>query len=169
MQDPRRRWRDRASARFFLLPVKLTYKRNGEFRPVVKVTDETKRTASADVQVLVGNQRPGVELVTTPKPDDPLAPFQFGQTVTYEVKVTDDSAVDCSKVTVAYILGHERHGHPQSSTAGCTGTFTVPLDTGHAGAANLSAIFGASYTDPGGLTGTAEVRFTPPAPPHGGN
>ena len=55
--------------------------------------------------------------------------------------------MDCSKVTVAYILGHERHGHPQSSTAGCTGTFTVPLDTGHAGAANLSAIFGASYTD----------------------
>ena len=75
---------------------------------------------------------------------------------------------DCSKVTVAYILGHERHGHPQSSTAGCTGTFTVPLDTGHAGAANLSAIFGASYTDGAGLNGTAEVRFTPTAPPHGG-
>jgi len=54
-------------------------------------------------------------------------------------------------------------------TAGCTGTFTVPLDTGHAGAANLSAIFGASYTDSAGLNGTAEVRFTPPAPPHGGN
>ena len=146
-----------------------TYRRNGEFRPVVKVTDETKRTASADVKVLVGNQEPVLELITTPKPDDPAAPFQFGQTITYEVKITDDQPVDCSKVTVAYILGHERHGHPQSSTAGCTGTFTVPLDTGHAGAADLSAIFGASYTDSAGLNGTAEVRFTPPAPPHGGN
>ena len=44
-------------------------------------------------------------------------------TVTYEVKVTDDTPVDCTKVTVAYVLGHEPHGHPQSSTAGCTGTF----------------------------------------------
>ena len=48
-----------------------TYERNGEFQPVVKVTDETKRTASADVKVLVGNQEPVVELITTPKPDDP--------------------------------------------------------------------------------------------------
>ena len=47
------------------------------------------------------------------------------------------------------MLGHETHGHPQSSTAGCTGSIPMPLDTGHAGAANLSAVFGASYTDPG--------------------
>jgi glucose/arabinose dehydrogenase len=144
------------------------YTRDGEFRPTLKVTDETGRTASADVEVLVGNQQPVVELVTNPKPDDPATPFQFGQTVTYEVKVSDDQPVDCAKVTVAYILGHERHGHPQSSTAGCSGSITVPLDSGHAGAANLSAIFGVSYTDPSGLTGTTEVRFTPPAPPHGG-
>jgi cytochrome c len=146
-----------------------TYTKEGEFRPVVKVTDKTKRTASADVEILVGNQQPELELVTTPKPDDPAAPFQFGQTITYEVKITDDQPVDCSKVTVAYILGHERHGHPQSSTAGCSGQIVTPVDSGHAGAANLSAILGASYTDPGGLNGTAEVRFTPPAPPHGGN
>ena len=86
--------------------------------------------------------------------------------------MSDDQPVDCSKVTVAYILGHERHGHPQTSSAGCTGSITIPLDAGHAGAANLSAILGASYTDPGGsgqagLTGTAQVQFTPPAAPHG--
>ena len=92
-------------------------------------------------------------------------------TVTYEVKVTDDTPVDCTKVTVAYVLGHETHGHPQSSTAGCTGQIPVPLDSGHAGASNLSAVFVASYTDPGedgtpGLTGTDEVRLVPgePAP-----
>ncbi|MDA0181382.1 PQQ-dependent sugar dehydrogenase [Solirubrobacter phytolaccae] len=151
-----------------------TYTKNGEYRATVKVTDQTKRTASADVRILVGNQEPVLELVTTPKANDPAAPFQFGQTITYEVKVTDDAVVDCTKVTVAYILGHERHGHPQSSSVGCTGQITVPLDAGHAGAANLSAILGASYTDAGadgqpGLTGTTQVQFTPPAPPHGGN
>ena len=57
------------------------------------------------------------------------------------------------------MLGHETHGHPQSSSAGCTGTIQTFLDGGHAGAANLSAVFVASYTDPGeggtpGLTGS---------------
>ena len=28
---------------------------------------------------------------------------------------TDDTPVDCSKVTVAYVLGHEQHGHPLSA------------------------------------------------------
>ncbi|MBE2316655.1 PQQ-dependent sugar dehydrogenase [Solirubrobacter sp. CPCC 204708] len=149
-----------------------TYTKNGEFRATLKVTDETDRTASAEVQIVIGNQRPVLELITSPKPDDPATPFQFGTTITYEVKVTDDAPVDCAKVTVAYILGHERHGHPQNSTAGCTGSITVPLDAGHAGAANLSAILGASYTDAGaegqpGLNGNTQVRFTPPAPPHG--
>ena len=69
------------------------------------------------------------------------APFQFGDAVTYEVKVTDDTPVDCTKVTVAFVLGHESHGHPQSSTAGCTGSIQTFVDGGHAGAANLSAVF----------------------------
>ncbi|RKQ86977.1 PKD domain-containing protein [Solirubrobacter pauli] len=151
---------------------KFTFTKNGEYRATLKVTDKTKRSASADVRILVGNQVPVLELLTDPKPNDPAKPFQFGQTVTYEVKVTDDQPVDCSKVTVAYILGHERHGHPQNTYGGCSGTITIPLDAGHAGAANLSAILGASYTDPGGngqagLTGTTQVQFTPPAAPHG--
>ncbi len=68
------------------------------------------------------------------------------------------------------MLGHETHGHPQSSTAGCTGTIKTFLDGGHAGAANLSAVFVASYTDPGeggtpGLTGRDQVRIVPSAGP----
>jgi uncharacterized repeat protein (TIGR01451 family) len=87
--------------------------------------------------------------------------FQFGDTVTYTVTVTDDTTVDCSKVTVAYILGHETHGHPLTSTAGCTGSITTTVDSGHAGAANLSAVFVAAYTDPEGLSGSAQVRVLP--------
>jgi cytochrome c len=140
-----------------------TYAENGTYRATLKVTDRTGRSAAAEVQVLVGNAEPTVELITTPAPEQP---FKFGDTVTYEVKVTDDTPVDCAKVTVAFVLGHETHGHPQSSTAGCTGSITTFVDGGHAGASNLSAVFVASYTDPGegttpGLTGRAEVRLVP--------
>ena len=143
------------------------YDKNGTYRANLRVTDRTGRSASAEVQVLVGNAEPTVELITTP-PE--AGPFQFGDTVTYEVKVTDDTPVDCSKVSVAFVLGHETHGHPQSSTAGCTGSIKTFLDGGHAGAANLSAVFVASYTDPGedgtpGLTGSAQVRIVPSAGP----
>jgi cytochrome c len=139
-----------------------TYANKGTYHASLKVTDRTGRTASNYVRVLVGNAEPEVEFVT---PTD-ATPFEFGQTVTYEVKVTDDTPVDCSKVTVAFVLGHETHGHPQTSTAGCTGQIPTFLDAGHAGASNLSAVFVASYTDPGedgtpGLTGSAEVRLVP--------
>src|ERR1044072_1340087 len=117
--------------------------------------------------VLVGNAEPKVELITTPPAE---GPFHFGDTVPYEVKVTDDTPVDCAKVSVAFVLGHETHGHPQSSTAGCTGSIKTFLDGGHAGASNLSAGFVASYTAPGegdtpGLTGRDEVRIVPSAGP----
>ena len=135
-----------------------TYTTNGVFNATLRVTDRTGRSSSAYVRVLVGNQAPVVTLTTTPGPDDP---FHFGDPVVYEVEVTDDTPVDCSQVTVAYVLGHETHGHPLSSTAGCTGTITTFVDSGHAGAANLSAVFVAAYTDPEGLSGSAQVRLVP--------
>ena len=81
--------------------------------------------------------------------------------------VTDDPPVDCSRVTVAYVLGHDEHGHPLSSTAGCSGTIPTFLDSGHAGAANLRAVFVATYTDAPSqpdlppLSGSDEVVLTP--------
>jgi len=145
-----------------------TFTKNGSYQPTLRVTDKTGRSASAYAPVLVGNQPPVINLViTSPKAGDP---FHFGDTVTYTVTVTDDQPVDCNKVIVSYVLGHEQHGHPQSATAGCSGSITTPLDSGHAGAANLSAIFGVSYTDPGSsgqpeLTGTVQVQLTPPEKP----
>ena len=111
--------------------------------------------------------QPVVELITTPPAEGPFHVRRHGH---LQVKVTDDTPVDCSKVTVAFVLGHETHGHPQSSTAGCTGSIKTFLDGGHAGAANLSAVFVASYTDPGeggtpGLTGSDQVRIVPSAGP----
>lgn len=105
-----------------------------------------------------------VTLTTTPGPDDP---FAFRQTVSFTVTVADDGPVDCSKATVSYILGHDEHGHPLSATTGCAGTITTFVDSGHAGASNLRAVFDATYvdtpTDPGlpALTASDEVVLTP--------
>ena len=142
-----------------------TYQSNGLFEATLKVTDPSGRSASASVQIIVGNTAPVVELTTSPAPGEP---FAFGDTVTYTVTVTDpeDGQIDCSRVSVTYILGHEQHGHPLSTSAGCTGSVTTFLDPGHAGAGNLSAVFVAQYTDLGGpgvppLTGSDEVRLIP--------
>ncbi len=143
-----------------------TYTARGVYEATLRVTDQTGRAASWQVRVTVGNQAPRVAISavsTTP-------PFNFGDTVRFTVTVTDDQPVDCARVSVAYILGHESHGHPQTSTAGCTGEISVPIDEAHAGAANLSAVFVATYSDdPGGgeppQQGSAEVRLAPPAPP----
>jgi hypothetical protein len=141
------------------------YTADGTYRATLTVTDvggrHRGRHASADVDIVVGNQAPVVEFVT------PVAgqPFAFGDSVTYEVTVTDDQPVDCDRVTVTYILGHDSHGHPQSSAAGCTGTLSTTVPSGHdPDADDLSAVFVAQYTDSGStppLTGSAEVRLEP--------
>jgi cytochrome c len=152
-----------------------TYTERGIYEATLRVTDQTGRSASWQVRIVVGNQAPQVRLqvwtcpagaTTCPTAPSPAVPFQFGRTVHYRVTVTDDQPVDCARVSVAYVLGHETHGHPQSSTAGCEGDISVPIDEAHAGAANISAVFVASYTDnPGGgetpQQGTAEVRLVP--------
>jgi glucose/arabinose dehydrogenase len=141
-----------------------TYTENGVFDATLRVTDVTGRSAAASVTVIVGNTPPVVELITNPAPGQP---FQFGQVVTFEVRITDDSPVDCTKVTVAYVLGHDQHGHPLSGTSGCTGSIQTFVDSGHAGAGNLRAVFNAVYTDVPAdpdvppLTGDDEVVLTP--------
>lgn len=140
-----------------------TYEADGNYKATLTVTDvggkHRGRHSSAEVNIEVGNQQPVIEFIT-PVPGQS---FQFGDTVSYEVKVTDDQPVDCSLVEVSYILGHHTHGHPQTTTKGCTGTFVTTVPEGHDPAVDdLSAVFNATYTDKGDegsdpLTGTAEV------------
>jgi glucose/arabinose dehydrogenase len=139
-----------------------TYTARGIYEATLRVTDSSGRSASNSVRIVIGNQAPVVNLTIT----DPVPPFAFGDTVNFEVAITDDQTVDCARVSVAYVLGHDQHGHPQSSTAGCSGTIAVPLDSGHAGATNLAAVFVATYTDvPGGgetpQQGSDEVVLRP--------
>ena len=95
--------------------------------------------------------------------------FQFGDTVQYYGRrSTDDQPVDCSKVSVTYILGHDTHGHPQTTAFGCTGSITTTVpDAGTIPPTDdLNAVFAAAYTDAGSgnlppLTGTDEVVIEP--------
>jgi cytochrome c len=141
-----------------------TYEENGKFDATLKVTDRTGRTASASVPIIVGNKTPVLTLTTDPAPGEP---FAFGDQVSFEVAIDDDQPVDCSKVIVTYILGHDQHGHPLSAATGCSGMITTSLASGHGAGDNLNAVFNASYTDAPeeedvpALTGTAEVVIPP--------
>ncbi|HKO94204.1 MAG TPA: PKD domain-containing protein, partial [Polyangiaceae bacterium] len=121
----------------------VTYEQNGSYTPVLRVADSTGRTATAAARITVGNVPPVVQFVTPTFGD----PFEFGQRVNYEVALSDNEPVDCNRLTVTYYLGHDQHGHSQSTAAGCTGSFETPLDAGHIGAEVLGAVFVASYTD----------------------
>jgi cytochrome c len=140
-----------------------TYTENGAFDATLKVTDRTGRTAAASVPIIVGNKTPRVTLTTSPAPGEP---FAFGQQVHYTVVVEDDAPVDCNKVQVNYILGHDQHGHPLSGSLGCEGTITTSA-AGHEGEDNIRAVFNASYTDEPveegvpPLTGSDEVVIPP--------
>jgi cytochrome c len=144
-----------------------TYRENGVYTATLQVTDVGGRhrgkTASAEVTVVVGNAAPVVEFVTPQSGDE----FAFGDLVRFEVRVTDDQPVDCARVRVTYILGHDDHGHPMTSATGCVGTLRTSLAEGHDPERdNLFGVFVAEYTDPGvdglpPLTGSAEVVLTP--------
>jgi glucose/arabinose dehydrogenase len=127
-----------------------TYTTNGTKTPTLTVKDPQNLTGSASTVITVGNSAPKVT-VTLPA-DGQL--FNFGDTVPFQISVTDpeDGAINCSRVTMTYSLGHDSHAHQITSKTGCTGSIVVPVDGEHDAAANIFGVFDASYTDNGGLT-----------------
>nr|WP_206441761.1 PQQ-dependent sugar dehydrogenase [Streptomyces boncukensis] len=125
-----------------------TYQENGTYTGTLTAEDPSGRTGSASVRITVGNTAPTVELEL---PADGQ-PFGFGDEVPFKVKVTDpeDSEIDCSRVEVNYILGHDTHGHPLTSAKGCEGTIKTQSDGDHDPNADIFGIFDAQYTDGGG-------------------
>ncbi|OON81782.1 ThuA domain-containing protein [Streptomyces tsukubensis] len=141
-----------------------TYRKDGTYTATVTATDTTGLTGTASVRVVVGNTAPTIILQA---PADGTL-FKFGDTIPFKVKVTDpeDGEIDCSKVTVNYILGHDSHGHPITSAKGCEGTITAPADAEHDPNANIFGVLDAEYTDNGGggqekLTSHAQVQLQP--------
>ncbi|WP_251840720.1 ThuA domain-containing protein [Oceanitalea stevensii] len=127
-----------------------TYETAGVFIARLTVSageGEELRTGTITTNVIVGNTAPEVTLEL---PVDGGI-FSFGDEVPFRVTVTDpeDGEIDCSRVRVEYILGHDEHGHPLSSATGCEGTITTPRDEGHGLDANVFGVINASYTDLG--------------------
>ncbi|GAB3494403.1 ThuA domain-containing protein [Amycolatopsis cihanbeyliensis] len=145
-------------------PVSHTYAEAGQYTAKLTVTDETGLAGAASVVVTAGNTAPTVDLRT---PVDGGF-FGFGDTVPFEVAVTDpeDGQIDCGRVTVEYILGHDAHGHPLSRATGCEGVLETPGDEGHGLDANVFGVINAYYTDNGApgapeLTGEDEHVLQP--------
>ncbi|MGW1225883.1 ThuA domain-containing protein [Streptomyces sp. NPDC002530] len=141
-----------------------TYKKNGTYTATVTAKDPTGRTGSASVHVTVGNTAPVVKLEL---PGDGQL-FTFGDEIPFKVTVTDpeDGTIDCSKVEVSFVLGHDSHGHPITSAHGCTGTLTTKMDGGHDPNANIFGVINAAYTDNGGggqpaLSGHDQAQLQP--------
>ncbi|MCF6376869.1 ThuA domain-containing protein [Nocardioides KLBMP 9356] len=132
-----------------------TYTAAGTYSARLTVTATNGRTATTTLSITAGNTAPTVKLVL-PKNG---GFFEFGDTVKYEVQVTDpeDTTIDCSKVVVTPGLGHDQHAHDYEQYTGCTGSFPLPGDSGHSGA-NIFGVIKATYTDnavgnAGALTG----------------
>jgi glucose/arabinose dehydrogenase len=127
-----------------------TYTSNGTYTATLTVTDSTGRTASASVRINVGNTAP---TVTLRLPQNGQL-FTFGDAVPFQITVTDpeDGTVDCGRVKISYILGHDSHGHKLTEATGCSGTIQTPVDGEHDANANIYGVWDAEYTDNGGLT-----------------
>ncbi|MDG4805608.1 PQQ-dependent sugar dehydrogenase [Micromonospora sp. WMMD1120] len=136
-----------------------TYTSNGTYTATLTVRDPQGATGSSSVRINVGNTAP---TVTINNPGNGQL-FGFGDTVPYSITVTDpeDGTIDCTKVKMTYVLGHDQHGHQITSKTGCSGSITIPVDGEHDDAANIFAIFDAEYTDAGGLTTHTQHTLPP--------
>ncbi|WP_405099638.1 RICIN domain-containing protein [Micromonospora sp. NBC_01412] len=136
-----------------------TYAANGTYTATLTVRDPQGATGSAGVTITVGNTAP---TVTVNSPGNGKL-FSFGDTVPFSITVTDpeDGTIDCTKVKMTYVLGHDQHGHQITSANGCSGSIAIPVDGEHDDAANIFAIFDAEYTDSGGLTTHTQHTLQP--------
>nr|MDT0657733.1 ThuA domain-containing protein [Micromonospora sp. DSM 115978] len=130
-----------------------TYTANGEFTATLTVTDTTGRRATASVVISVGQAT-----VTLTVPVDGRL-FAFGDAIGFQVAVTDpDTAnVDCARVRVSYVLGHDSHGHPLVNTTGCAGTIQTTVDGEHDPNANIFGVLTAEYTPVGSAKAVASA------------
>jgi PKD repeat protein/type 1 glutamine amidotransferase len=133
------------------------YTTRGRFTARLTVTDSNGLEAYRTIPITVGNTSPTVT-VNVPVEG---GVFSFGESIPYTVTVTDpeDGTVDCNRVQVTFVLGHDDHGHAQGSSAGCTGTMsTTADDVSHGG--NVFGIISATYEDLGGAGGVPALSAT---------
>ena len=128
----------------------LTYTALGQHTARLTVIDSNGISASANTTITVGNTSPTVT-INTPVEG---GLFAFGESIPFSLTVTDpeDGPVDCARVAVTFVLGHDEHGHAEETVNGCDGVLpTLADDVAHGG--NVFGVISASYTDLGGVGG----------------
>jgi len=125
-----------------------TYTSNGEYTATLTVRDSTGRTSTASLVIGVGRATVALNLPVNGRL------FNFGDAIPFQVTVTDPNAptIDCSRVKINYILGHDSHGHGITSTTGCSGTLQTTVDGEHDANANIFGVMVAEYTPVGSTT-----------------
>ncbi|GAA4467243.1 ThuA domain-containing protein [Phytohabitans houttuyneae] len=123
-----------------------TYTTNGVYTARLTVTDSSGKTASANTTITVGNTAPSVTV------NLPIEGgfFSWGDNIPWSVAVTDpeDGPIDCSRVEVTFVLGHDEHGHGEANQFGCSGVLpTLADDASHGG--YIFGAISARYTDNG--------------------
>ena len=85
--------------------------------------------------------------------------FAFGNNIPYTVTVTDpeDASIDCIRVIVTFVLGHDTHGHAEQSVTGCSGVLHDRRRRTSSHGGNVFGVVSASYTDTGGAGGTRPI------------
>ncbi|WP_433527959.1 ThuA domain-containing protein [Micromonospora sp. CA-263727] len=124
-----------------------TFTENGVHQVRLTVTDSTGKSSVTLREIVVGNTAPTVR-ITSPTNG---SFFNWGDRISWTVEVTDpeDGQVDCGRVQVSSVLGHDSHGHGLETTTGCSGTFqTRAEEADHAGG-YLFLGLSATYTDLG--------------------
>src|ERR687895_493450 len=134
-----------------------TYTEEGNYTAVLTVTDAQGRTGTANVTISVGNTEPDVTIAWPARG----GAFGYGDEIDYKVRVddvedgsTETGGVDCSRVVVELILGHDDHGHPMQQRSGCEGSFVAEADGGHTDTDRITYVLEARYTDRGSPDGT---------------
>ena len=129
-----------------------TFLTPGVYTASLSVTDASGQTDRTTTQIVVGNTRPVVEIVS---PFDGQF-FDWGQQIDYEVRVddgedgsTDDGELSSDAFQLQPLLGHDSHGHPLDVYDDFKGSFVAPSgDHGDAGA-NLYLAVEARFEDAG--------------------
>ncbi|MBE2318615.1 ThuA domain-containing protein [Solirubrobacter sp. CPCC 204708] len=134
-----------------------TYTQRGRFTAVLTVIDSTGERASTSTLITSGNTAPTITI------EAPLdgGVFSFGDELAFKVTVTDpeDPTIDCSRVQVKYVLGHDQHGHELQSVSGCTGLLQTGVDEASHGG-NVFAVISAEYVDTGAAGDVPALKTT---------
>jgi glucose/arabinose dehydrogenase/type 1 glutamine amidotransferase len=125
-----------------------TYNSAGSFNARLTVRDNTGLTATITIPIVAGNTRPTVNITAPPEGGF----VSWSGSINYSIAVNDpeDGTINCTRVQLQPALGHDTHAHPAQQIAGCSGSLTVPANTGHTDLENTYLILSANYTDLGG-------------------